>query len=365
MRGSGIAEAVAEEAPPYRTEGPKLLDRVRAAIRTRHLSARTEEAYVAVERRVSASTQNQALSALLFLHRRVLGHDLPWLDRLVRAKRPVHVPTVLSRSEVAAILSELTGSRWLMVALLYGAGLRLLECLCLRVKDVDLERNDITVRAGKGGRDRHTVLPLAVRGRLGEHLARMRRQHDADLARGAGWVELPHALPRKYPNAGRAWAWQWIFPATRQYRDRDSGQWRRHHFHESALQRVVREAVIRARNAKPVGCHTFRHSFATHLLEQGYDIRTVQELLGHRDVRTTMIYTHVLNRGGLGVTSPVDVVAGLTPMAYAASRLGRDGSQPNAPRGPQRPDADVRRGETLPGVDRPEGVAVRRREPQR
>jgi integron integrase len=245
---------------------------------------------------------------LLFLYRRVLGIDLPWLDGLVRAKRPAHVPVVLSREEVLAVLSRLSGAPWLMVALLYGAGLRLLECLQLRVKDVDFGRREIVVRRAKGGRDRRTMLPQVVQRTLATHLRHVRSQHEDDLSRGAGWVELPHVLERKYPNAGREWAWQWVFPATRTYLHVETGQRRRHHFHESALQRIVRDAVVRAGIAKPAGCHTFRHSFATHLLESGYDIRTVQELLGHRDVRTTMIYTHVLNRGGLGVVSPVDAV---------------------------------------------------------
>jgi len=345
------APMVAEDTPPYCARPPKLLDRVRSALRTRHMSRRTEEAYVswirryivfhgkrhpetlgaqevtaflsslAEQRGVSASTQNQALSALLFLYRRVLDVDLPWLDGLVHARRPAHVPVVLSRAEVAAVLGELSGPAWLMAALLYGAGLRLLECLQLRVKDVDFERAEIVVRRGKGGRDRRTMLPESIRGPLDAHLRVVRRQHDADVAHGGGWVELPHALGRKYPNAGREWAWQWLFPATRTYRHPETGQWRRHHFHESALQRVVRAAVIRSGVAKPAGCHTFRHSFATHLLESGYDIRTVQELLGHRDVRTTMIYTHVLNRGGLGVQSPADALLG-----------GREGSVPTPPR---------------------------------
>ena len=198
-----------------------------------------------------------------------------------------------------------------MLAMLYGTGLRLLECLHLRVKDVDFGRGELVVRRGKGGRDRRTMLPQVVRVPLAAHLAICQRQHDADVRRGAGWVELPDALGRKYPNTGREWAWQWIFPATRIYLHPETGQRRRHHFHESALQRIVRDAVRASGIVKPAGCHTFRHSFATHLLEAGYDIRTVQELLGHRDVRTTMIYTHVLNRGGLGVQSPIDrVVAG-------------------------------------------------------
>ncbi len=345
--------AVVAETPPVYGAGPlKLLDRVRTAMRMRHMSRRTEQAYVfwirryilfhdtrhpatlgaeevsrflshlAEERRVSASTQNQALSALLFLYRHVLGVALPWLDGLVRARRPAHVPVVLSRDEVAAVLSRLSGPGWLMVALLYGAGLRLLECLQLRVKDVDFARGEIVVRRGKGDRDRRTVLPAVVRQPLAARLERVRMQHGHDLAHGAGWVELPEALGRKYRNAGREFAWHWVFPATRTYRHPETGQRRRHHFHESALQRVVREAVIRAGIAKPAGCHTFRHSFATHLLESGSDIRTVQELLGHRDVRTTMIYTHVLNRGGLGIVSPVDTVIAPTEVAGSCGPAG-------------------------------------------
>jgi len=346
---------VAEQCPAPPAGGPRLLTRVREAIRTRHLSPRAEEAYVfwirryvlfhgkrhpaelggaevtrflshlAVATRVSASTQNQALSALLFLYRRVLHIDLPWLEGLVRAKRPARLPVVLSRDEVAAVLAHLDGVRWLVAALLYGAGLRLLECLQLRVKDVDLVRNEIVVRAGKGDRDRRTMLPVALRNPLTAHLVRVRRLHEADLAGGAGWVALPHALARKYPSARRELAWQWAFPAMRLHRHADTGELRRHHYHESAIQRAVKHAVARAGLAKPAGCHTFRHSFATHLLEDGYDIRTVQELLGHRDVRTTMVYTHVLNRGGRGVVSPVDRLVGTG--SFPAG-LGRDSLQP-------------------------------------
>jgi integron integrase len=324
------------ETPPSPAKPPKLLDRVRAAIRARHYSRRTEEAYVdwirrfilfhgkrhpltmgapevssflsslAVRGKVSASTQNQALSALLFLYREVLERDLPWLEDVVRAKRPRRLPCVLTRDEVRAVLDQLEGVPRLMVLLLYGAGLRLLECAHLRVKDVDLGSNQITVRAGKGNKDRITVLPEAAKAELARHLERVRTQHRADIARGAGWVELPDALCRKYPNAGREWAWQWVFPATRWYVDRETGQRRRHHLHESVVQRAVKTAVRGAGIAKPASCHTFRHSFATHLLEDGHDIRTVQELLGHRDVSTTMIYTHVLNRGWGGVKSPAD-----------------------------------------------------------
>jgi integron integrase len=261
---------------------------------------------LAVEGRVAASTQNQALSALLFLYKRVLGVDLPWLDDLIRAKRPARLPVVLSRGEVAAVLAHLAGMRWIMATLLYGTGLRLLECVHLRVKDVDFAQNETVVRSGKGDRDRRVMLPQALRGALLSHLSRVRRLHDEDVARGAGWVALPDALGRKHPNAGRQLGWQWVFPATRTHRDTETGQVRRHHYHESALQRAVKHAVACAGINKLAGCHTFRHSFATHLLEDGYDIRTVQELLGHRDVRTTMVYTHVLNRGGRGVMSPAD-----------------------------------------------------------
>ena len=255
---------------------------------------------------VAASTQNQALSALLFLYRQVLQVEMPWLDNVVRAKRSERLPGVLTREEVRAVIRELQGPPRLMAILLYGAGLRLLECARLRVKDVDFATNQIIVRAGKGDRDRVTMLPAVVRTDLVRHVEMVRRQHEADLRHGAGWVELPWALARKYPNAGREWAWQWVFPATRIYVDRETGQRRRHHLHESVLQRAVKEAVRRAGIAKRATCHTFRHSFATHLLEENHDIRTVQELLGHRDVSTTMIYTHVLNRGPGGVRSPAD-----------------------------------------------------------
>ncbi len=261
---------------------------------------------LAVEGHVAASTQNQALSALLFLYRNVLEQDLPWLDGVVRAKRAERLPVVLTREEVRAILRELQGPPRSMAILLYGAGLRLLECARLRVKDVDFAANQIVVRGGKGDRDRMTMLPGAVKADLARQLAFVRTQHETDLQRGAGWVELPWALARKYPNAGREWAWQWVFPATRIYVDRVTGQRRRHHLHETVLQRAVKDAVRRAGIAKPATCHTFRHSFATHLLEDGHDIRTVQELLGHRDVSTTMIYTHVLHRGPAGVRSPAD-----------------------------------------------------------
>ena len=321
---------------PRSVPGPRLLDQVRTAVRTRHFSRRTERAYVgwilrfvrangtqhpsrlgarevsaflstlATEGRVSASTQNQAPAALLFLYREVLLGDLPWLDGLVRAKRSRRLPVVLTREEVAGVLSEIHGVARLMAALMYGAGLRVLECAQLRTKDLDFESRQIMVRSGKGGGDRATMLPQGLAPLMSEHLRRVRWRWELDLEAGAGWVQLPDALERKYPNAGRQWGWQWVFPATRTYRDATTHQRRRHHLHESVVQRAVRAAAFRAGMTKLVTCHTFRHSFATHLLEDGYDIRTIQALLGHRDVSTTMIYTHVLNKGPCGVRSPAD-----------------------------------------------------------
>jgi integron integrase len=313
-----------------------LLDRVRASLYARHYSKRTVRAYLgwirrfirfhgdhdpetmggpevgaflsdlAREGKVSASTQNQALAALLFLYRQVLGRELEWLGEMVHAKRPKTVPVVLDQREARDLLARLQGPVWLVCALLYGGGLRLLEALRLRVKDLDLERREVVVRRGKGGKDRRTVLPSALVEPLRTHLATVKALHDSDLAGGAGAVIVPDALDRKYPNLPREWGWQWVFPATRAYLDRDTGQPRRHHLHETVIQRAVRQAAIAAGIAKPASPHTLRHSFATHLLEDGYDIRTIQELLGHKDVATTMIYTHVLNRGGRGVRSPLD-----------------------------------------------------------
>ena len=315
---------------------PRLLDRVRARVRRLGMSIRTEEAYIGWVKRfivfhgkrhprdmgarqveaflshlathgeVAASTQNQALSALLFLYREVMQQELPWMDEIRRAKRPERIPVVLSRSEVAALLDEMEGVTWLMASLLYGAGLRLMECVRLRVQDIDFVRHEITVRQGKGGKDRRTVLPASVVEALQGQLAQARRVHARDLNAGYGQVWLPDALARKYRNAAREWIWQYVFPANARTVDPRTGTMRRHHLDETVLQRAVKRAVRRARIDKPATCHTLRHSFATHLLESGADIRTVQELLGHADVATTQIYTHVLNRGGNGVISPLD-----------------------------------------------------------
>ena len=297
--------------PLITTEKPKLLDQVRQAIRTRHYSHKTEESYVhwirrfiffhnkrhpdemgekeiaqflsrlASELHVSASTQNQALNAILFLYREVLRKEIGYVDGVVRAKKSRRLPVVLTKEEVKTVLGRLSGAPWLMSILLYGAGLRLMECCRLRVKDIDFSQNHILVRAGKGDKDRHTMLPTAIRQPLLRHLEVVKRQHDQDLKRNLGRVALPNALEKKYPNAGREWGWQWIFPATSHFADRVTGERRRHHLHESVLQRAFKDARLRANIAKPASCHTLRHSFATHLLEDGYDIRTVQELLGH------------------------------------------------------------------------------------
>jgi integron integrase len=297
--------------PLITTEKPKLLDQVRQAIRTRHYSHKTEESYVhwirrfiffhnkrhpdemgekeiaqflsrlASELHVSASTQNQALNAILFLYREVLRKEIGYVDGVVRAKKSRRLPVVLTKEEVKTVLGRLSGAPWLMSMLLYGAGLRLMECCRLRVKDIDFSQNHILVRAGKGDKDRHTMLPTAIRQPLLRHLEMVKRQHDQDLKRNLGRVALPNALEKKYPNAGREWGWQWVFPATSHFADRVTGERRRHHLHESVLQRAFKDARLRANIAKPASCHTLRHSFATHLLEDGYDIRTVQELLGH------------------------------------------------------------------------------------
>ncbi len=262
--------------------------------------------HLAVEKHVSASTQNQALSALLFLYRAVLDDPLPWLNGIVRAQRPLRVPVVLTVDEARAVLGNMHGNTALVAQLLYGSGLRLLEGLRLRVKDLDFGRKEIVVRDPKGGRDRRTMLPERVAAELHEHLVEVRATHEEDLASGFGKVWLPTALEQKFPQAAIEWRWQWVFPASRRWRDEETGRESRHHLHETAVQRAVRAAAEAAGIVKRVGCHTFRHSFATHLLERGHDIRTVQELLGHRDVSTTMIYTHVLHIGARGVRSPLD-----------------------------------------------------------
>lgn len=315
---------------------PRLLDQVRGKIRLKHYSLRTEQTYVdwikrfirhfgkrhprelgaaeveaflthlAVVGRVAASTQNQAKSALLFLYREVLQVELPWLDNVQQAKAPKRLPVVLARDEVHALLSRLSGLHWLITSLLYGSGMRLMECLRLRVKDIDFARGEILVRDGKGFKDRVTILPAAVAAALREQMSRARALHECDLAAGGGEVSLPYALARKYPGAGREWGWQFVFPSEVLSTDPRDGCVRRHHLQDQAVQRAMKQAVRDAEIVKPATPHTLRHSFATHLLEAGYDIRTVQELLGHSDVSTTMIYTHVLNRGGRGVVSPID-----------------------------------------------------------
>ena len=327
---------VAREPTPAAPQQPRLLDRLRDKLRLKHYSIRTEHAYVewvrrfvhfhdmrhpaelghgeveaflthlAVRSNVVASTQNQAKSALLFLYREVLGVELPWLESVVSAKQPVRLPVVLTRTEVARVLDHMGGTTGLVARLLYGSGMRMLEGLLLRVKDLDLSRGEILVRDGKGAKDRVTVLPTLLKGPLEKQLGVACALHQRDLSEGFGAVYLPYALDRKYPSAAREWAWQYVFPADRLSVDPRSGVRRRHHFDEQLVQRAMRDALRAAGIAKPATPHTLRHSFATHLLESGYDIRTVQELLGHSDVRTTMIYTHVLNRGGRGVASPLD-----------------------------------------------------------
>ncbi len=263
-----------------------------------------------VDRNLSAATQQQALSALLFLYRNVVGRSLEELGRLPRGRVPTTLPVVLTVQEVSLVLHQLKGVPRLVGLLLYGSGLRVTECLMLRVKDVDVDSRQLMIRRGKTGKDRVTVLPEAARGPLRCHLEKVKALHDRDLAIGRGWVDLPGGLNAKYPAVGRSWPWQWVFPAQRTYTDAQTGRVQRHHLHESAIQRAMAKAVRGSGIGKRASCHTLRHSFATHLLQAGYDIRTVQELLGHRDVATTMIYTHVLNRGGRGVRSPADRLRG-------------------------------------------------------
>ena len=324
---------------PELAKGPRLRELMHEAIRSRNYSRRTEKSYwfwvryfiffhgkrhpremggpevqaflswLATERDVAAATQNQALAALLFLYQKVLGMNLPWLGGMTRAKRPVRLPTVLTQAEAGRLLAQLQGVKWLMAGLMYGAGLRQIECLSLRVEDVDFAYRQILVRDGKGGKDRVTMLPEPVVQPLQAHLGRVRALHLRDLAEGYGEVSLPFALSRKYPRAGREWGWQFMFPSGVRSADPDSGAIRRHHIYPDTIHRAIKEAVRTAGIIKPVSCHTLRHSFATQLLLSGQDIRTVQELLGHADVSTTMVYTHVLNRGARGVRSPLEKLA--------------------------------------------------------
>jgi integron integrase len=323
--------------PDQPEQPPKLLDQVRHAVRMRRLSYRTEQAYIdwikrfilfhgarhpkemgapeieafiahlVQDRNVAASTQNQALHALLFLYREILLIELPRIGLPVARKGP-RLPEVFTREEAQRILARMEGMKWLMASLLYGTGMRLREMLRLRVKDIDFQRNQIIVRQGKGDKDRVTMLPLSLKEPLRKHLAKVKEAHENDLREGFGNVELPHALKKKYPQAGREWKWQYVFPAPKRSIDPRSKIESRHHLDPSVIQKAVKEAIRKASIIKHGSCHTFRHSFATHLIEAGYDIRTVQELLGHEDVSTTMIYTHVLNRGGLAVRSPLDGV---------------------------------------------------------
>lgn len=338
-----VIERDATHAPvkrdmPAPAKPPRLLDQVRERICVLHYSRSTEKTYLhwikfyihfhhlrhpkdmgapeveaflshlATDRDVAAGTQNQAMHAILFLYKQVLGIDLPWLDGITRAKPSKRLPVVLTQGEAQRLLAATRGTPGLVVRLLYGTGMRLMEGLRLRVKDIDFERNQITIRGGKGDKDRVTMLPASIVPDLRAHIAQRRAWHDKDLALGKADVELPHALERKYPNAGREWGWQYIFAAADYSTDPRTGVIRRHHIHEKTIQRHVKDAARRAGIDKPAHPHTLRHSFATHLLEAGYDIRTVQELLGHSDVATTMIYTHVLNKGGRGVVSPLDRV---------------------------------------------------------
>jgi len=379
--------------PPSPPPGqPRLLDRVREAIRARHYSLRTEEAYVgwirrfilfhqkrhpiemaepeinafvthlAVQSSIGASTQTQALSALMFLYRHVLRKPLPDLDTVIRAKRPGRLPSVLTRSEVKRILGRMNGTPRLVATLLYGTGMRLLECLRLRVKDLEFGNNRIIVRDTKGGEDRVVPFPVVARAEMPSWLSRVKRIHDSDLADGFGSVYLPDAIARKFPGSEREWGWQYVFPGEHRSHDprgkelrrrpgsaapvlTPTGQpERRHHLHETVIQRALRRAVLDVGISRRISCHTFRHSFATHLLEEGYDIRTIQELLGHRDVKTTMIYTHVLNRGGRGVRSPVDILFAGVPGSPSARQLDL---QPNYLTSLVPPERQLEAGETV------------------
>jgi integron integrase len=334
--------------PTLQVDHEFLLNQLRKAIQTRHYSRRTEQTYVnwvkrfitfhsnrhpsemgekeinnflshlAINEYVSASTQTQALCAVVFLYRHVLNKEIGLMNGLIRAKKQKRLPVVLTKEEVKSVLRFLEDDKWLMAMLMYGAGLRLMECLRLRVKDIDFSTNQIVVRDGKGNKDRLTMLPTTVKKPLIEHLEEVGELHQRDLQEGFGRVYMPYALERKYPNAAREWGWQYVFPASNRFVNPQTGVQGRHHVHESVLQRAVKEAVRKAGITKSASCHTFRHSFATHLLEDGYDIRTVQELLGHKNVSTTMVYTHVLNRGGRGVLSPVDRLLSSIPRGESA-----------------------------------------------
>ena len=336
--GDGALVQVSHETANGASEEPRLLDQVRRKLRLKHYSVRTEKAYLYWIRRyiyatgkrhprtlggvevegfltqlanqegVAPSTQAQALSALLFLYQQVLSIRLPWMENVVRAKQKRYLPVVLSQGEVVKLLHNLVGREWLMASLLYGTGMRLMECLRLRVKDVDFARNEITIRTPKGGRDRRTMLPAKLRSALEVQRAEALVLHARDLEQGYGEAPMPYQLARKYPGASREAGWQFLFPATRRAPDQEDGRYRRGHIDEKVMQRAMKFALRRSGIDKPASCHTLRHSFATHLLESGYDIRTVQELLGHKDVSTTQIYTHVLNKGGNGVLSPIDRV---------------------------------------------------------
>lgn len=315
---------------------PKLLDQMRNLMKIRNYSKSTIQAYtlwvrqyilfhnkkhpvelgadnireflnfLVQKKRYSASTQNQALNALVFLYKHLLQIDLGPIGEMMRAQRTKRIPDVLTRQEVRTVLDCMEGKPWLVASLLYGAGLRLMDGVQLRVKDLNFERNEIVVRFGKGGKDRRSMIPESIRPHLQTHVQQVRQLHEKDLKLGFGRASLPNALKRKYPNTDKEWSWQWVFPASSRYKNPDDNVWRRHHLHESCIQKAVKQAARKSGIPKRIKCHTFRHSFATHLLEDGYDIRTVQELLGHKDVKTTMIYTHVLNKGGLGVKSPLD-----------------------------------------------------------
>ena len=331
-----ISPAIRVVIPPPAEKKPKLLDQLSEAMRSRHYSRKTEATYIhwvkrfiffhhvrhpqemaepeinaflthlAVKEHVSASTQNQALCAIIFLYKYVLKRRIGDLGEVIRARKPARLPVVMTKDEVKSVLSNLTGDKWIIAFLMYGAGLRLMECLRLRVQDLDFSKNQVTVRGGKGDKDRVTMLPESVKKPLAEHLSKVKKIHYADIARGYGRVLMPEALARKYPNASKEWRWQWVFPQETMWQNKQTGERGRHHIDESIIQKAVKDAVAKAGFVKRATCHTFRHSFATRLLEDGYDIRTVQELLGHKDLKTTMIYTHVLNKGPSAVRSPAD-----------------------------------------------------------